>query len=52
MASLAVGAVGAYYTYKTYYENRAQKEASKEEDKHVEIKPAAPKKVPVLDSLD
>lgn len=51
VADQAIGAIGAYYTYKTYYDNRAQEVVPKEENKYVEIKPAA-KKVLALDTLD
>ena len=50
LACLVVGAVGVYYTYRTYHDNRVD-EPAYEEDKHVEIK-AATKKAPALDMLD
>ena len=40
----------AYYTYKTYYDSRVEAPVHQEEDKHVEIKPAA-KKSPALYTL-
>ena len=50
LVGLVVAAVGVYYTYRTYHDNRVD-EPAYEEDKHVEIK-AATKKAPALDMLD
>ena len=40
LVGLVVGAVGVYYTYRTYHDNRSEAPAQREET-HVEIKPAA-----------